>query len=322
MAQGSPVAVASSSEVSVSGADAIEDLLSAAYPLGFTIEQMRQKAKASFRRHDAGTFMVDEVVVPGRLRSATNATGGLLVGRVRAGRIHVTCDGIEDRVAAGGTYIPGHPDSPTRGRSDRTRVQAVTLTPTVLTAAAGLISEEAPSLRFARLTTASAADDALWAAAADHAASIPIHRHTQLVVDAAARMLAITALTVFPNNFTAPDPLLAPPGHVGEPTLAKAVAFIEENVHRPVSLGDMAAAAGGTGRALQYAFRSTYDTTPLAFLRRLRLERAHEQLALADPADGTTVGVVAALWGWSNQGRFTTAYRHAFGVSPSSTLNS
>jgi transcriptional regulator GlxA family with amidase domain len=73
-------------------------------------------------------------------------------------------------------------------------------------------------------------------------------------------------------------------------------------------------------RALQYAFRRRYDTTPMGYLRRVRLERAHQQLQAADPAAGVTVGQIARRWGWANQAKFAAAYRMQYGMPPSRTL--
>ena len=75
-----------------------------------------------------------------------------------------------------------------------------------------------------------------------------------------------------------------------------------------------------TGRALQYAFRRYYGTTPTGYLRQIRLERAHAQLRAADPTDGTTVAAVARRWGWASSAQFAALYRQQFGVRPSHTL--
>lgn len=79
-------------------------------------------------------------------------------------------------------------------------------------------------------------------------------------------------------------------------------------------------AAEGMARALQYAFRCHYDTTPTGYLRRVRLERAHRHGPAADPATGATVREIARRWGWASPANFAAAYRKHFGVSPSHTL--
>jgi len=90
----------------------------------------------------------------------------------------------------------------------------------------------------------------------------------------------------------------------------------------PVTAAEVAAAAGVSIRALQYAFRSHYGITPTGYLRRVRLERAHRQLQTADPATGMTVAEAARRWGWANQAKFAAAYRAQYGVPPSHTLRS
>ena len=71
-----------------------------------------------------------------------------------------------------------------------------------------------------------------------------------------------------------------------------------------------------TGRALQYAFRRHFGTSPTGYLRRIRLERAHAALGHADPASNVTVALIARRWGWASHSQFTVAYRKRFGVPP------
>lgn len=102
-------------------------------------------------------------------------------------------------------------------------------------------------------------------------------------------------------------------------TVGRAVAFIEERASDDIGVADIAAAAFVTVRAVQLAFRRYLGTTPLGYLRQVRLERAHRQLLSADP-DRTTVTAVAADWRFANPSRFTAYYRAAYGVPPVQTL--
>ena len=134
-----------------------------------------------------------------------------------------------------------------------------------------------------------------------------------------ARMVAASAITVFPN--TALRVAHTPsPGRVEPAALRRAVAFVDANAERPITVQDMAAAASTTPRALQHAFARHRDTTPTGYLRRVRLEHAHRELQAADPVDGTTVGSVAARWGFISPGRFAAQYRETYGALPSHTL--
>jgi transcriptional regulator GlxA family with amidase domain len=70
---------------------------------------------------------------------------------------------------------------------------------------------------------------------------------------------------------------------------------------------------------VQYTFRRHLDTTPLEYLRRVRLDRAHRDLQRADPAVDT-VTAIAGRWGFTHPGRFSIAYKRMFGTAPSRTL--
>lgn len=95
--------------------------------------------------------------------------------------------------------------------------------------------------------------------------------------------------------------------------------FMLSQLDRPLSLEDVAAATGVSARALQYAFRQFRGTTPMAFLRDARLERAHQDLQRAAP--GTTVTDVALRWGFSHFGRFSGIYRDRYRRTPRQTLH-
>ena len=102
-------------------------------------------------------------------------------------------------------------------------------------------------------------------------------------------------------------------------TLRRAIDFIHENAHRDIGLSDIAAAIGVTPRSVQYIFRRHLSTTPLEYLRRVRLDRAHRDLLAADPAVDTVMAI-AGRWQFGHPGRFSIAYKEAFGTPPSRTL--
>ncbi|GIF00713.1 helix-turn-helix transcriptional regulator [Paractinoplanes rishiriensis] len=139
-----------------------------------------------------------------------------------------------------------------------------------------------------------------------------------LIADGAARLLVATALAVFPNNRLT-DPTIEDRHDANPVALRRAIAFIDDNAHRTITVADIAASAFVTVRAIQLAFRSHLNTTPMAYLRRVRLEAVHQALRAADPAT-TSVIEVAMRWGFSNQSRFVATYRAAYGISPAATL--
>jgi AraC-like DNA-binding protein len=152
-----------------------------------------------------------------------------------------------------------------------------------------------------------------------HVLSSPGSADHELIAANAAHLLAAVTLTVFPNTAMTAD-YLPGPGWVPPADVHRAAGFIDAMADGPVTLDQIATVAGASGRALQHAFRGMYGTTPLGYLRRVRLERAHAQLQSTHPGDGTTVAAVARTWGWANPARFAAAYRQRFGISPSRTL--
>lgn len=130
--------------------------------------------------------------------------------------------------------------------------------------------------------------------------------------------VAASALAVFPNT-TMAQARSPEPGRVAPAALRRAVAYIDGHAREPITVGDVAEAAGTTGRAVQAAFRRHLDTTPLAYQRRVRLEGAHRDLQAADPATAT-VTAIAASWGFGHGARFAQFYREQFGHTPRQTL--
>jgi len=140
-----------------------------------------------------------------------------------------------------------------------------------------------------------------------------------LLSDAITRLLAAALLTTFPNTWIA-EPHHQDRTDATPATLARAIAFIDANADIEITLADIAHAACVSVRAVQLAFRRGLDTTPTAYLRRVRLERAHQQLRGASPQDGTTISQIAARWGFADPSRFTALYRRTYGQLPSQTL--
>ena len=181
----------------------------------------------------------------------------------------------------------------------------------------------AAGLRFESVRPVSAPARALWSRTVTficrQLVGSGITEMGPIVAQEMTRLAAATMLDVFPNTtMTAayrPAPAQVPPA-----TVRRAVAFIEAHAGRPVTVAEVAAAAGVTARGLQYAFRYHYHTTPMGYLRRVRLERAHRQLQVTDPAAGVTVAAIARRWGWANPAQFAAAYRKQFGVPPGHTL--
>ncbi|MFI7119481.1 helix-turn-helix domain-containing protein [Amycolatopsis sp. NPDC049868] len=144
-------------------------------------------------------------------------------------------------------------------------------------------------------------------------------RDSPLIVSTATQLLAATILATFPNTGLA-EPTIEDRHDSHPATLRRAVAFIDDHVREDISVADVAVAAHTTIRAVQYAFRRHAGTTPMSYLRRVRLQHAHEELLAADPATGVTVTGIAAGWGFFHPGRFAHQYRTAYGCQPYQSL--
>lgn len=94
--------------------------------------------------------------------------------------------------------------------------------------------------------------------------------------------------------------------------------FMQEHIKEEISVDDIARAAGVSARALAYNFRMFRSTSPMQWLKRERLVRAHADLTAPD--QGCSVTQVALRYCSSNPGRFAYAYFLEFGEYPSDTL--
>ncbi|WP_433782651.1 helix-turn-helix domain-containing protein [Actinomycetospora sp. CA-101289] len=115
------------------------------------------------------------------------------------------------------------------------------------------------------------------------------------------------------------DALARPPQSWSRTPVRRAVEAIRSDPAQPFTPTGLARLAGAPTRTLHDGFRRHLDTTPMAYLRLVRLERAHAELRAAEPG-GTTVAEVAHRWGFSHVSRFSQAYRRVYGRAPGATL--
>ncbi|SEN26505.1 Helix-turn-helix domain-containing protein [Gemmobacter aquatilis] len=106
------------------------------------------------------------------------------------------------------------------------------------------------------------------------------------------------------------------------PAPARRVRLAEEIMRarsdEPLSMAEIAREVGVGLRSLQLAFMETRAMEPSTVLNRMRLERARDRLCAAQPGDSVTT--IALDCGFTHLGRFSGAYRLAYGESPGETL--
>ncbi|MFC5064884.1 AraC family transcriptional regulator [Actinomycetospora atypica] len=102
--------------------------------------------------------------------------------------------------------------------------------------------------------------------------------------------------------------------------VGRAVDAIRSDPAQPFTPTVLARLAGASTRTLHDGFRRHLGTTPMAYLRLVRLEHAHAELRAGEPR-ATTVAAVAHRWGFGHVSRFSQAYRRVYGRTPAATLH-
>jgi AraC-like DNA-binding protein len=94
--------------------------------------------------------------------------------------------------------------------------------------------------------------------------------------------------------------------------------WMRDRLGEPIRIPDICLALRVSRRELEYAFRSTFDTSPREFLHKLRLNAIHRALRHSDPTN-SIIGI-AFDHGITHLSRFAADYRALFGEKPSDTL--
>jgi AraC-like DNA-binding protein len=250
--------------------------------------------------------------------------GVLVFGAVRSGQVSHTSDGSHRRLGPGDVYLSAQPDHAFAATVEDTEAEAAIVDP----ALPSQVADTEPGrthqpVRFTGYEPVSPCAARAWkdtyAYVRDSILNQPDAARYPLIAASAARLLVAAALAAFPSNVLT-DPTIEDRHDAHPATLRRAVAFIDEHAHEAITTADVAAAAHVSIRALQLAFRRHLGTTPVAYLRRVRLDHAHRDLVAADPAR-QTVTAIAYRWGFHNSSRFAAYYQQAYGVTPSRTLH-
>jgi AraC-like DNA-binding protein len=114
------------------------------------------------------------------------------------------------------------------------------------------------------------------------------------------------------------DQLQHPPPETSSEHIKRAEEFIEANWNQLITMEALTEITGVSARTLFRTFEKLKGYSPMAFARKIKLERAHA--LLRQPGDATTVTGVALACGFSNPGRFANDYWEMFGELPSETL--
>jgi len=305
--------------------EATEEFLCRAYARMSIGSTTREAGRARIRRESDASMSVDEVHFDFDMTYSVAALGRICLGVIHEGAFedHVF-HGVRDDFGPGDLVMFAPAELPYAGRMRGARYSITMFDPGLLdqfAAGSGRTLLEPVRLTGHRPHTPAAAERLKRTIIylRDHVLGDTDAAAEPLVVSAGAQLLAASVLAAFPNNART-DPTARDRADAHSATLRRAVAFIEDHAHEPITVADIAAAAHVTIRTLQYAFRRHLDITPLGYVRQVRLSHAHRDLLAAGPGDETSVGAVAARWGFPHPGRFAALYRDMYGTSPSRTL--
>ncbi|MEN8184730.1 MAG: AraC family transcriptional regulator [Myxococcota bacterium] len=138
-----------------------------------------------------------------------------------------------------------------------------------------------------------------------------------LLLAEASRMTKAMLLSLQVNNYTAAlreGASAAAPFYV-----RRAEDYMHAHTGEVIGMEDLVAVSGVSARSLYAGFRRFRGTSPMAYLKWLRLDRAHTDLRNASPGE-TSVREIALCHGFAHLGHFSTAYRRKYGQPPSETL--
>lgn len=107
-----------------------------------------------------------------------------------------------------------------------------------------------------------------------------------------------------------------PPRPASSRHIQRSLDFIEAHLAVPISVAEVATAAGVGVRALQSSFRKDLGRTPIQYIIDRRLEKVHDEL---QRGGSTSISSVASRWGFVHMSDFSRRYRQRFGCTPSET---
>jgi AraC-like DNA-binding protein len=87
----------------------------------------------------------------------------------------------------------------------------------------------------------------------------------------------------------------------------------------PLSILEVCSRVGTGRRKLNYCFQDVLGTTPIKYLRTVRLNSVRRALRQASP--GATIQDIASHWGFWHLSQFAQDYKQLFGELPSETLH-
>jgi AraC-like DNA-binding protein len=288
--------------------DEVREVLGAAYG---TLRSgcSGERSWMRLRKQRSGAVRFDYLDSSMSFRASSGPQSGYELAHLDAGRGQCRASDDEQDAQPEQVLLTGQPDSPYAVAIEDSQAVLVVVDQSV-------VDDFTGGVRFSGGLAVSAGAAAAWRSTCVHLRDdvLPAFANEPLVVANATRLLMATTLATF-QHIALVD---YSSDHARPHALKRAIAFIESEAAGDITAADIARAARVSVRAIQLAFRRHLDTTPTAYVRRVRLAQAHVDLQRARG----TVTEIAAKWGYARPSVFAAHYRNAYGVSPSQTLRS
>jgi AraC-like DNA-binding protein len=278
----------------------------------------------TFRQHSiiAPGVAFSELYFGGTMTVKVDPMDDVVIGDVPTGRYDLGLGPRSPEVTGRGLFIPPV-DAQLHVDLEHTTALTYSIARDHLRrVAADLSPERSPSLDLTGMWPISASAASYWRQTADtyrlHVLEQDDLEHDDhdagglLVTEATRHFIASTLITfgmITPVSGSATDSIV----------IRRVKAFIGDHVQEPISLADLAAAAGVNIRTLQATCRRELGRTPLEYVREARLSECRREFL--NPSTGLTIGEVARRWGFAHAGRFSTQYRQVYGEYPNETLS-
>ncbi|MFK3679216.1 helix-turn-helix transcriptional regulator [Microbacterium sp. NPDC090218] len=271
-----------------------------------------RRFRFDWRSEELGSVTLVNYRLAAQIHSRAEPQDQLLVCRVDAADARVWS--ARDTLDAGAPWISDGPRVEARW-DQSARVRAFVIDrPAAERRIAQMTGVDGLPLRATGLAPHTAQDARRWEKTFEYIdQAVGTERLEPLLTAELERHVLMMTIAAFPTTFS--ESLHRPAQRSGAPaSVRRALAYIDENAHRAITIDDVAAASFISTRGLQYAFRRALDITPAEALRRARLDGARRDLQIGN---GHSVTEIARRWGFSNSSRFAAAYREAYGTLPS-----
>ena len=250
---------------------------------------------------------------------AEGPVGKLVFGMVRAGHADIAQRGTTCSCGVGRLWV-STPGAPVSIRFSRDlALSAVLVRPSAVRQHLGQLlgHEVTGEIVFAPVGDSSSSIAAVVAMLSHALADTTEQMFLSPLVSAHLDQLTLTALLLsYPHSHSEQ---LRWQGTPGTPRVVQLVErALRDRPEYPWTIGELAGQVGMSGRAVQLAFQRHVGMSPFDMMRKIRLERAHDDLR--NPREGDTVTAIALRWGFAHVGRFAATYRRRYQVTPSETL--